>query len=236
MKNKKWIFIILGIIIIGIILFFVIGMIKNSRFKDDSLIKTKEIMSTKLDNFSYNAIVSTNMYGAKFDINLDCKEDRINNLGYCTVGSNIVNLEEYLDYKNKVTYTKTDLINNDGHTWRKNEEKNMGEVTPILSTLDNIKIEKKEVTDNGTKYIGILNGKSLSGLFNIINNATSSKINLSTFLKKKIPVTVFVNNNNYVENLSFSVSIIGIEINCDINYSNFNVTPSITLPEEFNEL
>ena len=36
--------------------------------------------------------------------------------------------------------------------------------------------------------------------------------------------------------MEFSLNIIGIEVNCVINYTDFNTTPSITLPEELYEL
>ena len=211
-------------------------MIRKIKLRDNSLLKTKEVMSTKLNNFSYNALVSTNVYGMKFNISLNCKEDRINKLGYCNVNSNIVSLEEYMDYKNNVTYTKTDVITNDSFSWQKNTHNNIGEVTPILNTLDHVSIQKKEKKDNGILYTGVINGKSLSGIFKTVNTATSNRINISSLFKKKVPVTVFVNNDNYVENFSFTTNLVGISVNCNINYTDFNTTPSLSLPGELNGL
>lgn len=236
MKNKKWIIIIPIAIIVIVCAVFIIKNIITEKNKDKALIKVKENMAEKLNNFSYNAVVNIGAYGVKLDVNLNCKEDRVNRLGYCEMQSNVVNLEEYLDYNNKVTYTKTNLLTNDAFQWQKESEKNMTEFTPILGTLDNIIIEKKEKQENGILYTGYIKGKSLSNIFDVINKATSNKFNISSFFRRKIPVTVFVNNDNYVEKVSFSINVLGVDVNSEINFNNFNTTPSISLPEELNGL
>ena len=77
MKKKKWIFIILGIILFVILLLFILGIFKRPK-KDDSLLKSKKEMIEKLNNFSYDSVVSINAYGLNTNIDMNCKEDRTN--------------------------------------------------------------------------------------------------------------------------------------------------------------
>lgn len=236
MRNKKWIFITLGIIVFIILLLFILGIFKRPK-KDDSLLISKKNMLEKLKTFSYNSNVNFDIYGLNMNIDLNCNEDRVNKLGYCSATSNIVNIEEYLDYKNKVSYSKLDLISSykDSDSWTKSEEKNMEEAR-MLKIIDSIRIQKKEKKDNGVLYTGIMNGKSLSQIITTASKATNKKINITRLFKKKIPVEVFVNNDNYIEYLKANISVLGIKINIDVKYSNFNTAPSISLPGEVYEL
>lgn len=236
MKKKKWIFIVIGILLI-ISIFFILGHIKKQKERNEVLSKSRNEMIKKLKNFSYNGIVSIDLVGYKFDTNLDCKEDLNNRLGYCNITNKLVDIEEYLDYKNNVTYTKTDIISNDStDKWRKSKEKDIGEVTPMFKMFDGIKISKEEKTDNGTIYIGEINGRSLRGILNSANKGTSRKFNLTKLFKRKVPVRIFVNNDNYVESIESNFKFLGIGFNIDIKYTDFNNTPSISLPGEVNEL
>ena len=145
------------------------------------------------------------------------------------------NIEEYLDYENSVTYTKTDIVSNN-NKWKKSKEKDIGEVTPMFKMFDGIKIEKEEKTEKGTIYTGQINGKSLRGILNSANKGTRRKFNLTKLFKRKVPVKIFVNNNNYVENIDSTFKVLGVGFDININYKDFNKTPSLKLPEEINEL
>ena len=207
-KSKKWIFIIIGIILLLILYFFIIKPLFFGNKDNSKIIEIKENMSNKLDNFSYNSIITINLYGTTFNVDIKCKEDNKNSLGYCSINNNLVNIEEYMDYKNKIKYTKTDALTDSKTDWTKTEDKDMSSSTPILKTMDSLTIEKEEKQDNGTLYTGYMNGKSMSNVINIAKKSIPGNINITKFFKKKIPVTLFVNNDNYVEKLSFSIKII----------------------------
>ena len=236
MRNKKWLFIILGIILFIFLVFFILGIFKRPK-KDDSLLISKNHMLKELKTFSYDSKVNINVYGLNLDVDVNCKEDRVNKLGYCSATSNVINIEEYMDYKNKVTYSKSDLISNyrDNSSWSKNEEKNIEEA-PMLKIVDKIKIQKKEKKDNGILYTGIIDGKSLGQVIRTASKTTNKRIGIGRIFKKKVPVEVFVNSNNNIEYLKSNISVLGIKINLDIKYSNYNTSSSLSLPGEVYEL
>ncbi len=235
MKKKKWIFlIVLGVVLLTVLIIFLVKTFKKEEV-DDSLIKIKTNMIENLNNFSYDSLVSVSFYGAKTDINLNCKEDRVNKLGYCYVTSNFVNIEEYIDYNNNATYSKSDLISsfNNSNEWKK-EVKEVQDV-PMLKMVDKMIIQKKEKTDDGVLYSGVVNGNSFSSMIKSAWQA-NSKLNVLSSLGKKVPIQVFVNNNNNIEYINSDFSVLGIKITINVKFHDFNNTSSITLPGEINGL
>ena len=235
MKKKKWIFlIILGVVLLTVLIIFLVKIFKKEEV-DDSLIKIKTNMIENLNNFSYDSLVSASFYGAKTDINLNCKEDRVNKLGYCYVTSNFVNIEEYIDYNNKATYTKSDLISsfNNSNEWKK-EVKEVQDV-PMLKMGYKMILKKKEKTNDGVLYSGVVNGNSFSSMMKSAGQA-SSKLNVLSSFGKKVPIQVFVNNNNNIEYINSDFSVLGIKITINVKFHDFNNTSSITLPGEVNGL
>lgn len=59
-----------------------------------------------------------------------------------------------------------------------------------------------------------------------------SDINMSNVVSNDINISAFVNSLNYIEKMSFTIEIIGIEEVVEINYKEFKQSGNVVIPEE----
>ena len=197
--------------------------------KDSPLYKAKENMVKNLDNYSMDAnIALVNIDGAK--VNLECKEDRKNEITYCRTNAVGVGTEEYTDNKNKVSYSKVyDTYGvTSNNEWTKTKLPSSEVDDQWLGLNDYIFELEEEKLDSGTKYSGIINLKKIFGLL----EKFELPIDFASFMDKDVDITVIVNNDNYIERMSMSFEVLGVKMVIDLNYYDYNKVGDIVIPDE----
>lgn len=56
-----------------------------------------------------------------------------------------------------------------------------------------------------------------------------SDVDTSNIVSDHINIRVFINSSNYIENMSFTIEIMGIEEEVEINYKGFNTSGDIVI-------
>ena len=203
----------------------------KEKVNDDSRIaKAKEVMLNNLDNFSYTAKIITKMEIMDVTTTMNCKEDRKNKIGYCSISAYGVNTEKYYDYGNGKTYTKvyspysSDASNG---KWTSTSVKNLS--TNSWLNLNNYIFDVKEENQgNNTLYTGTISSDKLAAAIVQVD----SSIDTSKIVSNDINISILVNSSNYIEKMNFEMKIMGITEVVEINYSNYNNSGSITIPAE----
>lgn len=197
--------------------------------KDSPLYKAKENMVKNLDNYSMDASISLDSIDGA-TVNLQCKEDKKNELSYCKTSALSVGTEEYTDYKNKVSYSKIydDLGVTTNNGWIKTKISSKEDDDQWLGLNDYIFELEEEKVDNGTKYSGVINLKKVFGLL----KQFELPIDFGSFVNKDVDITVIVNNQNYIESMNMSFEVLSIKMNVELKYYNYNNTGSIVIPDE----
>ena len=210
MKKNILIFLVVGIVVIGLsILLFIL----NRPNYDEDLVLVKEKM-TSLNSYSYDGKFILTMRNKNHDISMKCEEDKTNGLGHCKTNYYDQTIEQYKDYKNKIKYEKK----NNAYSWTKTNDNKMSEALPILNYIDKLNVKKKEKYSNGTLYSGNIRGSALSGII----SANSRQVG-------KVPISVFVSDDNTISKLTFVISIKGAKYNAEITFNNYN-SSSIRIP------
>lgn len=59
-----------------------------------------------------------------------------------------------------------------------------------------------------------------------------SDVDTSNIVSDGINISVFINSSNYIENMSFTIEIMDIEKEVEINYKEFITSDDIVIPSE----
>lgn len=206
----------------------------NNKINYDSpLANAKKVMVESLDNFSYDANITVKTGIMNVTTTMECREDRKNEVGYCKTSTYGVQTEEYIDYKNKIDYSKvyspysTDASNG---IWTKTkiESSNTNSWLNLSDYVFNITEESK---NDGTYYTGTINSKKLAAAISTMN----SDIDMDGIVSDDIDITVLVNRFGYIEKITFDMEIMGLDEYVEINYKDYNSSGNITIPNEVKE-
>lgn len=187
-------------------------------------------MMDNLDNFSYTANITIKTGIMDVTTTMNCKEDRKNQIGYCSTSTYGVNTEEYYDYGNNISYTKvTSPYSSDASNgqWTSTSYKSSN-TNLWLNLNDYIFNINEEKQSNGTTYTGTISSKKLAEAM----AQADSSVDTSSIVTKDIDISIFVNSSNYIEKMNFEIEIMSIAEVVEINYSNFNTSGTISIPSE----
>ena len=132
-----------------------------------------------------------------------------------------------MDYGNHVVYTKVDTLVSKDSKWSKEkyESKNTNEWLNISDYVFNLEETEK---NNGTLFKGTVDS-------NILAKAASksdSSIDLSKVISKDIEIEIFVNSQKYIETMSYTMNVLGLDQTVEIEFTDFNSAKNIELPSE----
>lgn len=197
---------------------------------DSKLAAAKKSMTENLSNYSYDVEITAKTGFMDLTTNMSCKDDRINQISYCNTSTYGVETEQYIDYKNKKTYYKsTSLFGGDSSNGKWTSSKyNGGETNSWIDLSDYIFNLTEESKNDGTYYTGTIDSKKLAATMSQVD----SDINMSNVVSNDINISAFVNSLNYIEKMSFTIEIMGIEEVVEINYKEFNQSGNVVIPEE----
>lgn len=187
-------------------------------------------MTENLSNYSYDVEITTKTGIMDLTTNMSCKDDRINQISYCNTSTYGVETKQYIDYKNKKTYYKsTALFGGDYSNGKWTSSKyNGGKTNSWINLSDYIFNLTEESKNGGTYYTGTIDSKKLAAAMSQVD----SDINISNVVSDDINISAFVNSLNYIENMSFTIEIMGIEEVVEINYKKFNQSGNVVIPAE----
>ncbi len=218
------------ILLLSIVLISGCGKDNDKINSGSDLATAKDVMINDLDNYSYDATITTKTGIMDVVVTMNCKEDRKNQIGYCQTSTYGVDTEEYIDYKNKIAYSKvTTLFGGDSSNgeWT-SVTYSGGNTNAWLDLNDYIFDLTKETKDEGTYYTGIIDSKKLATAISQVDSDTD----VSNIVSDDIDISVFVNSSNYIEKMSFTIEIMGFEEVIEINYKGFNQSGDIVIPAE----
>jgi len=191
--------------------------------KKGELSELKTAMNN-LDNYSYEAEITVKTGYLDMTTTMECKEDVKNQTSYCTTSTYGVETEQYIDYAKQMMYSKTTTIYGGSNDWEKTKYNvSSNSYVDLSDYITDVKEEKK---DGGTYYTGTINSKKLA---NAMSQADSS-VNSSSIVSDDIDITVFVNSSNYIEKMSFTIVVAGMEEEVEVTFKNFNTSGTITIP------
>lgn len=206
---------------------------KNNVNNDSPLASAKKFMLENLDNYSYDVIITTKTGIMDVTTNMNCKEDMKNQISYCSTSTYGVKTEEYVDYKNKINYSKVKVAfggDSSNNKWTTTKYKG-NDINTWINLNDYIFDITEEKKDGGIYYNGIIDSKKLATVISQVEN----DIDASKIMSDNINIEVFINSSNYIEKMSFTIEIMGIEEKVEISYKNFNNSGDIIIPMEVKE-
>ena len=219
------------LVIIAFVIICLTGCGKNDAINTDSkIVAAKNQMLNNLNNYSYDVKITTKTGIVDVTTNMNCKDDRINKIGYCYTSIVGVETEEYIDYANQVNYTKVStLYGNDGNNgkWTKTKLKD-NTSNSWINLSDYIFNLTEESKNGGTYYTGTINSKKLASAM----AQADSNIDLNKIVSDDINIEVFVNSSNYIETMNYSIEIAGVKELVEINFKNYNTSGTIEIPSE----
>lgn len=206
------------------------GKDENRINSDSKLAAAKKVMTENLDNYSYDVVMTTKTGFMDVTTNMSCKDDRKNQISYCSTSTYGVKTEDYTDYKNKTNYSKvTTAFGGDSSNGKWTTTKyNGGDTNTWINLNDYIFDITEESRDGGTYYTGTIDSKKLAAAMSQID----SDVDTSNIVSDDINISVFINSSNYIEKMSFTIEIMGIEEEVEINYKGFNTSGDIVIPSE----
>lgn len=202
----------------------------NKINSDSKLVSAKKVMTENLNNYSYDVEITTKTGIIDVTTNMSCKDDRKNEISYCSTSTYGVETEEYIDYKNKTTYSKVTVPfggDSSNGQWTSTKYSG-GDTNTWINLNDYIFNIKEESRDGGTYYTGTIDSKKLAAAVSQVD----SDVDTSNIVSDDIDISVFVNSSNYIEKMSFTLEIMGIEEVVEINYKGFNTSGDVVIPSE----
>ena len=205
---------------------------KNSNKKENEVSKVKSKMVNELDNFAISATITMQTGFIDITVDTNCIKDNKNQIEYCKTSTlGVIEMEQYLDYKNKKEVTKTTSLFG-------GDENNGKWVTQKYDAASSIGDSWLDINDylNGLEVTEQNGGKLYKGKISTdkINNAIakSDKGNkISTKgSSKDIPIEIFINSNGYIETIKTEFEFSGMKELIEIKYSNYNTAGSLTMP------
>lgn len=196
--------------------------------KDSALYKAKENMVDNVDNYNMDINITVVTDFGNVDVDMNCHEDRKNEITYCKSNTLGVGTEDYTDNKNKYSYSKVyDDYGMTVNEWTKTKLQDV-KTDQWLGLNDYIFDLKEETVENGTKYTGIIELKKLLGMLENMD----LPIDALKILNKDIEVEVVVDNENYIDTMKFNFNLMGIDMIVEIDYNDYNNAGDIVIPEE----
>lgn len=218
--------------LIALLVIFVSGCGKeeNKINSDSKLAAAKKVMTENLNNYSYEVVMTTKTGIIDVTTNMSCKDDRKNQISYCLTSTYGVKTEDYIDYKNQINYSKvTSTFGGDSSNGKWTTTKYKGSDTNSWINLNDYIFDiAEESRDDGTYYTGTIDSKKLAAAMSQLD----SDVDTSNIVSDDINISVFINSSNYIENMSFTIEIMGIEEEVEINYKGFNTSGDIVIPSE----
>lgn len=209
------------------------GKEENKINSNSELATAKRVMTENLNNYSYDVVMTAKTGIIDVTTNMSCKEDRKNQISYCETSTYGVKIEEYVDYKNQIYYSKTTAAfggDSSNGKWTTSKYTS-GDTNTWINLNDYIFDITEERKDGGTYYTGTIDSKKLTTAMSQID----SDVDTSNIVSDDIDIRVFVNSSNYIEKMSFTIEIMGIEEVVEINYKEFNTSGDIIIPSEAKE-
>ncbi len=221
MRKFKFLF------VIALAMLCLVGCGKSDKKNTDSkLAKAKEAMVSSLKNYSYDVEMTANMGFMDVSTEMNCKSDNVNQIVYCTSNTMGVETEQYIDYKNKVDYSKVTSAYGYGNSdWTKTKlDSNVS--NSWLDMSDYIFNLTEESKNGGTYYKGTIDSKKLAKAMSQADSST----NYDDVISGDIDIEVFINSSNYIETMNFTMEVMGISEYVEITFKDFNTSGSITIP------
>lgn len=214
--------------VIALVMLCLVGCGKSDKKNNDSkLVKAKENMVSNLKNYSYDMKATVNMGFMDVSTEMNCKSDNVNKIVYCTSETMDVETEQYIDYKNKMDYSKITTAygygENDGE-WTKT--KLSSNVSNWLDMSDYVFNLSEESRNGGTYYKGTIDSKKIAASL----AQTDSSIDYDKIISKDIDIEIFVNSSNYIEKMNFTMEVMGVSEYVEVTFKDFNESGSITIP------
>ena len=212
------------------------NLFSSNKKTETEVSKVKENMMEKLNNYSMNAKIVSGTPVGDVTITVGCIEDNKNKIEYCKTSTlGIIDIEEYIDYKNNKVYTRTEQLvggdENDGKWISKKLDKDTkSQVTNWMGLNDYLKELNITEQNGGKLYSGKIDIKKVQSA--ISDSDAKSKINIPSLTSKDIPIEVFINSAGYIETTKTEFEILGIKENVNIQYSNFNKNNDLSIPKE----
>ena len=151
-------------------------------------------------------------------------------INYCTSSTYGVVTEEYVDYKNKMIYSRvTNPYDTSSENGKWSKTKYTGATNNSYVGLGNfVKNIEKTTKMDGTYYSGTIDSKKLIGIM----DSMTGDDNASSIIGGDIDITMFVNNSNYLEETKFKMTIAGIDEEATVKYRNYNTSGSLEIPKD----
>lgn len=222
MRRFKFLF------VIALVMLCLVGCGKSDKKNADSkLVKVKENMLSSLKNYSYDMESTADMGFMNVTTEMNCKSDNVNKIVYCSSETMGVETEQYIDYKNKVEYSKITTAygygENDGE-WTKTKLNN--NISNWLDMSDYVFNLSEESKNGGTYYKGTIDSKKIAASL----AQADSSIDYDKIISKDINIEIYVNSLNYIETMNFTMEVMGITEYVEITFKDFNTSGSITIP------
>lgn len=197
---------------------------------DSKLAIAKKNMTENLNNYSYDVVMTAKTGFIDITTTMNCKDDIKNQVSYCSMSTYGVESEEYIDYKNKTSYSKvTSVFGGDSSNGEWITTKYSGKDTNNWINLNDYIFDiTEESKDGGTYYSGIIDSKKLADAMSQMD----SEVDTSNMVDDDINISVFINSSNYIEKMSFTIEIMGIEEEVEVNYKGFNTSGDVVIPSE----
>lgn len=221
----------LGIICILTIVITGCNILKKDVKTDTDVSKAKELMIEKLDNYMIDVVITSHTSLADVQIRMNCIEDNKNKLEYCNTSTlGIIDTEQYIDYNNNKSYTKTEYkidIEENTNKWEvKDIKKNR--INSWININDYLRKLEVTKTSNGKLYKGTISIKKLKDA--ISDTDKSSNIKFPTIDNKDIPIEIFINNKGYIEYANTEFDLLSIKETINIKYHNYDGNAPLKLP------
>lgn len=200
--------------------------------KESEVSKIKDNMLNNLDNFAISATITTQTGIVDVSVDVNCIKDNKNQIEYCKTSTlGIIEMEQYLDYKNKKEVSKTTSLfggdENNGK-WVTQKYNTSSSISDSWLNINDY-LSNLEVTEqNGGKlYKGKISTEKLNNA--ISKSDAGSKINTKGS-NKDVPIEIFINSNGYIETINTEFEFAGMKEIIEIKYSNYNTAGSLSMP------
>jgi hypothetical protein len=210
-------------VLVFILIILSIGCSKTTDRKEISeLSKLKNEMLTNISSYSYTISYDTMVDDNKFTMNMECKNDLNNKIGYCYIDNYYYDIEKYINYNNKMYYYRNIHPDTKG-TWITMNRYLNNNPNHTLNLIDSIININKE----NNIYTGIIptNLKIAT-----ILSEVDSRINIDDLDNsvKNIPVEVSINDNGYIEKITTTYD----KNNVSITFKDYNDIEKIEIPSD----
>ena len=189
-------------------------------------LNSAKVAMENLKNYSYDVKMIAKTGYMDIETTMNCKEDRESKITYCSSSTMGVDTESYLDYANGYEYSKvSSMFYSDSDEWTKVKisQTTSNSWIDMSSYLSNVNEER---VNGGVVYKGKIDGSKISDAL------ASTESDYSGMVSGDINIEMFVNSNNYIESINFTMYVMGMEEVVEVRFKDFNETGTISLPAE----